>query len=380
MRPPAIPDVPASNFELHRFLSAIKERLELLAGERKQGVDGTAVMLPDQSIPTVKLINAAVTRAKLSQEVLDSLDAADAALSATIVDAKGDLLAGTAADTIARLAVGSDGQVLRADSSATPGVAWATPTGALAAGRNIAGRTNAATPNSKIDITADELTVRNATGGAKYLSSVNVTADITASGANGLDTGAEAANTWYYGWVIAKEDGTKAALLSTSSSAPTMPAGYTYKALVSAVRNDSGSNFIKYRQFGHKVKYENGTSAGNRVVNGGTATAETTVSVSTQVPANATFFELHLRVWTGQNGGATTDAVMTIRYVTGSDFTHVVNGHTGSGGTSFTASWTSNDVTVPNVSQQFYYLMNTATGSPSSDAWVIGFELPLGGQ
>ena len=43
---------------------------------------------------------------------------------ASIIDAKGDLIAGTAADTADNLAVGTDGQVLAADSDATTGLAW----------------------------------------------------------------------------------------------------------------------------------------------------------------------------------------------------------------------------------------------------------------
>lgn len=45
----------------------------------------------------------------------------------TIVDAKGDLIAATAADTVARLAVGTNGQTLVADSSTATGLKWATP-------------------------------------------------------------------------------------------------------------------------------------------------------------------------------------------------------------------------------------------------------------
>ena len=48
-------------------------------------------------------------------------------LPVTIIDAKGDLIAGTAADTAARLAVGTNGTVLLADSTQTTGVRWATP-------------------------------------------------------------------------------------------------------------------------------------------------------------------------------------------------------------------------------------------------------------
>jgi hypothetical protein len=44
----------------------------------------------------------------------------------TIVDAKGDLITATAADTPARLAVGTNGQYLKADSTASTGLAWAT--------------------------------------------------------------------------------------------------------------------------------------------------------------------------------------------------------------------------------------------------------------
>jgi hypothetical protein len=51
------------------------------------------------------------------------------AIQNAIVDAKGDLIAATAADTPARLAVGTNGQVLTADSTASTGLAWSTVSG-----------------------------------------------------------------------------------------------------------------------------------------------------------------------------------------------------------------------------------------------------------
>ena len=47
------------------------------------------------------------------------------ALTVTLVDAKGDLLVGTASDTIGRLAVGTNGYILTADSSQSQGIKWA---------------------------------------------------------------------------------------------------------------------------------------------------------------------------------------------------------------------------------------------------------------
>ena len=50
------------------------------------------------------------------------------AIQNAIVDAKGDLIAATAADTPARLAVGTNGHVLTADSTAATGLKWAAAT------------------------------------------------------------------------------------------------------------------------------------------------------------------------------------------------------------------------------------------------------------
>ena len=53
------------------------------------------------------------------------------AIQNSIVDAKGDLIGATAADTPARLAVGTNGQVLTADSTAATGLAWASASSGL---------------------------------------------------------------------------------------------------------------------------------------------------------------------------------------------------------------------------------------------------------
>jgi hypothetical protein len=49
---------------------------------------------------------------------------------ATAIDAKGDLVAGTGADTFSKLTVGANNTVLTADSAEATGLKWATPTSA----------------------------------------------------------------------------------------------------------------------------------------------------------------------------------------------------------------------------------------------------------
>lgn len=58
---------------------------------------------------------------------------ADAAIPSGLVDAKGDLIVGTADNTVARLAGGTDGHVLTRDSAQATGVKWAAAEGGGAA-------------------------------------------------------------------------------------------------------------------------------------------------------------------------------------------------------------------------------------------------------
>ena len=115
--------------------------------------------------------------------------------------------------------------------------------------------------------------------------SVSGTVDITASGANGLDTGAEANSTWYYLYVIASHDFADTAfVLSTSFVAPTMPSGYTRSKLVSAVYNDGSGNLLQFYQVWDKILYD---QAGISLLAAGTDTSYTDIDCSTAVPVIA---------------------------------------------------------------------------------------------
>jgi len=90
--------------------------------------------LASDSVTTAKILNSNVTTAKIADGAVTAakLDAA-AAIQPTIVDAKGDLIAATAADTVSRLAVGANNTVLTADSSTATGLKWAAVTQAVTA-------------------------------------------------------------------------------------------------------------------------------------------------------------------------------------------------------------------------------------------------------
>jgi hypothetical protein len=84
-----------------------------------------------------------------------------------IVDAKGDIIAATAADAVSRLAVGSNTYVLTADSTEATGLIWAAPTTGdltgLTAGTNI-DISSATGPVPTIDLAVDAALVTGVDG------------------------------------------------------------------------------------------------------------------------------------------------------------------------------------------------------------------------
>jgi hypothetical protein len=92
--------------------------------------DGAAAMRTlgnaiDTSFVDLKGGTTGQVLAKASNTDLDFTWATDASgIPATIFDAKGDLIAASAADTAARLAVGTNGYFLSADSAETTGLKW----------------------------------------------------------------------------------------------------------------------------------------------------------------------------------------------------------------------------------------------------------------
>ncbi len=137
--------------------------------------------------------------------------------------------------------------------------------------RNLIVENNSGTPNSQLDISADEVEVSDGTV-ILNLQSVSETVDITVSGAGGLDTGTEASDTWYAVYVIYNPTSAGvSSLLSTSFTSPTLPSGYTFYRRVGEILNDSGGDFKEIRQNGNHFFYINKTGIDSVSINYGTS-------------------------------------------------------------------------------------------------------------
>jgi hypothetical protein len=105
---------------------------------------------------------------------------------ATAIDAKGDLVAGTGADAFARLAVGTNGQVLTAASGEATGLSWATPAAGGMTLLSTTSLTGATTTISGISGSYNSLVaiifgVTNATGNGLFRCAPNGSTTITNS-------------------------------------------------------------------------------------------------------------------------------------------------------------------------------------------------------
>lgn len=103
---------------------------------------------------------------------------------------------------------------------------------------------NATTPNTKLDVAVGS--ILDSTKTFQLNLDVAVTINAATVGLNGIDTGALAASTLYYVFVVADPQSynTPGAMISASST-PVLPYGYSAYALIGYVATDSSSHFLK---------------------------------------------------------------------------------------------------------------------------------------
>jgi hypothetical protein len=127
---------------------------------------------------------------------------------------------------------------------------------------------------------------------------INVTATIptvslAVAGVNGLDAGAEAADTGYYLWLIADRAGTNApaGLWSLSSSAPVLPAGYDKKQRIGWWYNTAASDLREGQMLGRSGRLVDfewwDTRANLAILTAGSALAYAAVGYTAFAPATA---------------------------------------------------------------------------------------------
>lgn len=211
---------------------------------------------------------------------------------------------------------------------------------------------------TQVTVTADELVLENTDHEKVSVFGLNNTAEITSSGAGGLDTGSEA-NVWYYIWIIRKSsDGTVAALLSASATTPTLPAGYDQKALVSAVHNTSG-DFVAFTQEGNIYSYTSAISIAT-----GAQAGWGTLDVTAQVPSGISTVAFGTLFGSSAGSGALTNnsSSDTANLTTGGNKVMIGN----PGGAYASLHWRFQLLTANTL---YYYSQGNTT------AYISGFEI-----
>lgn len=163
------------------------------------------------------------------------------AIQNTIVDAKGDLIAATAADTPARLAVGTDGQVLTADSTASTGIKWAT---SASGGMTL--------------LTSGNLT------------SNNVTANFSSSGYKQIIIyviDPSCTTDWYWNMRIGGNTGNNYNYVNTYSSSSSAATTVSYSA-ASGFGNDGPADLADYNAMGVWTIYNPDQATSRKIVTG----------------------------------------------------------------------------------------------------------------
>ncbi len=121
--------------------------------------------------------------------------------------------------------------------------------------------------------TADAVVAYDAAGNSRILQSFSQTLNTATSGIGGL-TSAIAASTWYAVYAAFNPTtGAQGIFGDISFTAPSLPSGYTYSALIGAARSDGSSLLINFNQYGRNWSYFGSappTMASGNVGGGGT--------------------------------------------------------------------------------------------------------------
>lgn len=244
--------------------------------------------------------------------------------------------------------------------------------------RHLLGNNNAGTPTTKLDLSADAVTLLNLTTGESVtrLNTGTLICDLSVAGsaANGRDqAGAFSANSWVHIYFIWNGQ-TLATLASLTAppTGPTLPTGYTHWAYATTIRWNGSSNIAPVYIRGSAVNYD---SAGVTLLSNGAATTMTTVDCSTAVPPNAVVGLFEFLVSCNHNAVAVFSVnARTFGSSSAGEVVCRVSQQVAS-----IAIWAGNSMPFPLGSQKLDYLISVAPAI-SGGAFVVanGYVIPNG--
>jgi hypothetical protein len=134
-----------------------------------------------------------------------------------------------------------------------------------------------------------------ATSNNPFTGSGNVSLTVSASntGANGIDTGSLLASTWYYVYLCYGNSGT-CGLISSSSSTPTLPSGYSNYVRMGAVLTNSSGYLYRTIQQGNYAQFVLDGTLLTAYPTISSGTTSSTMSFSTYAPSTAARVNLYI--------------------------------------------------------------------------------------
>lgn len=144
-----------------------------------------------------------------------------------------------------------------------------------------------------VTVAADAVVLYDSAGHARRFNSLSETLNVANTGANGRDVidnaGAEQASAWYHVFAIGKSDGTLDVFASqvgypgsVTDIYGRLPSGYTFAGYLGAIRNDSGSNLVPFKQRGDAAVRNLVTA-----LSAGTSATAASISLADVIPVTA---------------------------------------------------------------------------------------------
>lgn len=227
--------------------------------------------------------------------------------------------------------------------------------------------------NTTANFTANEIVLEDTNGNTRKINAFNQTVNSAVSGAGGV-TSALAANIWYGIWAIFNPTtGVESVIMDVSFAAPTLPAGYTFAALISFVFSDASSHLFGFQQVKDYWQFMVGSNQtvaqiiGSGVAGNPSAGTYAAASIVGFVPAGI----LNLKIFVGINNAGSTGDVMAAPNASYGGFNSTTNPPQLAFQNSSQAGLVSDDMVLPDGATAVQW----ASSSTGAYIGIFGFHL-----